>query len=82
MIIEYVLNNLITLASLIIEEFVLVLMTPAGFITSISLIIFLEVLVTESIASDIKEIGYKINLKKISKQTKIELSNAKELATI
>ena len=82
MMIEYILNNLITLISLIIEEFILALITPTGFIAFISLMMFLEILVIESIAKDIKEIGHKIYFKKISVQSKIKLNNAEKLAII
>ena len=53
--VEYILNSLIILAGLILEDLIIVLITPAGFIASFSSIILMEALVTESIAKDIKK---------------------------
>lgn len=58
---EYVLGNLVILVSLILEELIIILTTPTGFIAIISLIIFFECLITESIIEDIKSISFKQN---------------------
>lgn len=68
---RYIIDNLIILASLILEESILILITPIGFIAIISLIIFLECLVAESIIKDLKTINLKRNTLNISKNIAI-----------
>jgi hypothetical protein len=60
--IEYILGNLLILASLIIEELVIAIITPSGFFALISSVIFLELLIAESIIKDVKAISFRKNI--------------------
>jgi hypothetical protein len=80
--IEYILGNLLILASLIIEELILALLTPSGLIASISLAIFFESLIFKSIVEDIKATNLKQNPLAIPKNTEVKLNITNELATL